>query len=86
MRLGGVRSESTHTIYPKTPKFFFAIFPFRVYDDMDVVMTDDNKETLLTGNEECTINLINLLLTGRATKNLHNGNVIYDNDGKLLVG
>ena len=52
---------------------------------MDVVMTDDNRETLLTGNEECTINLINLLLSGRATKNLHNGNVIYDGDGKLLV-
>ena len=49
-------------------------------------MTEDNKETLLTGNEECTINLINLLLTGRATKNLHNGNVHYDNEGKMLVG
>ena len=65
----------------------FSPFPFsRVYDDMDVVMTEDNKETLLTGNEECTINLINLLLTGRATKYLHNGNVHYDNEGKMLVG
>lgn len=55
-----------------------------VYDDMDVVMGDDVKEKLLTDSEECTINLINLLLTGRATKNLHNGNIIYDADGKLL--
>lgn len=55
-----------------------------VYDDMDVVMGDDVKDKLLTNNEECTINLINLLLTGRATKNLHNGNIIYDADGKLL--
>ena len=52
---------------------------------MDVVMGDDVKDKLLTNNEECTMNLINLLLTGRATKNLHNGNIIFDGDGKLLV-
>ena len=46
---------------------------------------DDVKDKLLTNNEECTMNLINLLLTGRATKNLHNGNIIFDGDGKLLV-
>ena len=57
-----------------------------MYDDMDVVMGDDVKEKLLTDSEECTVNLINLLLTGRATKNLHNGNIIYDADGKHLVG
>ena len=48
-------------------------------------MGDDVKDKLLTNNEECTMNLINLLLTGRATKNLHNGNIIFDGDGKLLV-
>ena len=33
----------------------------RVYDDMDVVMGDDVKDKLLTNNEECFMNLINLL-------------------------
>ena len=40
---------------------------------------------LLGENEECTRTLCNLILTGRAVKYLHNGNVIYDNYGNLLV-
>ena len=40
---------------------------------------------LLGENEECTRTLCNLILTGRAVKYLHNGNVIYDKDGNLLV-
>ena len=40
---------------------------------------------LLTDNEQCLPSLINLLLTGRAVPNFHNGNIIYDQDGNLLV-
>ncbi|XP_067670087.1 inactive ubiquitin carboxyl-terminal hydrolase MINDY-4B-like [Haliotis asinina] len=54
----------------------------RVQEDMDV--TEDNKFKLLTDMEECTPCLINLLLTGRAVKHLHNGDILYDSRGSLL--
>lgn len=50
----------------------------------DLQMSEDCKEKLLTDNEECSQALINLLLTGQAVKYLHNGNMIYNNIGKLL--
>ena len=42
---------------------------------------------LVTDLEECSHALINLLLTGKAVKHLHNGSILYDDDngGKLLV-
>ena len=40
---------------------------------------------LLGDNEDCTVPLCNLILTGRAVKYLHNGNIIYNSDGNLIV-
>lgn len=55
----------------------------RVLEDLGAA--DDGKVKLLTDNEECTPALIHLLTTGRAVRHYHNGNVIYDKDGHLLV-
>ena len=61
-----------------------SILSCRIKEDLQ--MSEDCKEKLLTDNEECSQALINLLLTGQAVKYLHNGNMIYNNIGKLLVG
>ena len=64
--------------------YFLTILSCRIKEDLQ--MSEDCKEKLLTDNEECSQALINLLLTGQAVKYLHNGNMIYNNIGKLLVG
>lgn len=55
---------------------------YRIKEDLQ--MTEDSKDKLLTDNEECSQALINLLLTGQAVRHLHNGNMVYNNIGKLL--
>ncbi|KAL5004726.1 hypothetical protein ScPMuIL_018182 [Solemya velum] len=52
----------------------------RIHEDMDSC-----SEKLLTDNEDSTPALVNLLLTGVATKMLHNGDTIYDEHGRLLT-
>jgi len=47
--------------------------------------TEDNKLKLLNDNEDTTPALIHLVITGRASHHYHNGNIIYDKDGHLLV-
>ncbi|XP_060582753.1 inactive ubiquitin carboxyl-terminal hydrolase MINDY-4B-like isoform X2 [Ruditapes philippinarum] len=54
----------------------------RIYEDMGV--SENDKFKLLADNEECSIPLVNLLLSGRAVPHYHNGNIIYDKDGNLL--
>ena len=49
-------------------------------------ISENDKFKLLADNEECSIALVNLLLSGRAVPHYHNGNIIYDKDGNLLVG
>ncbi|KAK3602480.1 hypothetical protein CHS0354_022347 [Potamilus streckersoni] len=56
----------------------------KVYEDMDTVPGENRKNKLLTDNEELTISLLNLILTGRAVKYLHNGNVVFDSSGQML--
>ena len=58
------------------------IFPhiFRIRQDYG---SDDVQ--LLINSDECSPALINLLLTGKAVKYLHNGKVIYNLEGDLLV-
>jgi hypothetical protein len=63
---------------------FLTVLFCRIREDLQ--MSEDCKEKLLTDNEECSQALINLMLTGQAVKYLHNGNMIYNNIGKLLVG
>ena len=40
---------------------------------------------LVTDQEECSSALLHLLLTGKAVRYHHNGSVLYDDNGKLLV-
>ena len=54
---------------------------FRVYKDAGTT-----KIHLIGHMEEVTMPLANLLLTGRATRYIHNGTLVYDKDGELLVG
>ena len=59
---------------------FFTVYP-RLREDLE-----DPKGALLEEkNEECTQAVINLLLGGRATPHLHNGTIVYDQDGNTLV-
>ncbi|CAG2191281.1 MINDY3_4 [Mytilus edulis] len=51
----------------------------------DIQFTEESKDKLLTDNEECSQALINLLLTGQAVKHLHNGNMVYNQFGKMLM-
>ncbi|XP_041353271.1 probable ubiquitin carboxyl-terminal hydrolase MINDY-4 isoform X2 [Gigantopelta aegis] len=55
---------------------------YRLYVDMDT--RDGGSSKLLTDMDECSPELINLLLTGQAIQHLHNGDLVYDNDGNLL--
>lgn len=55
---------------------------YKIREDMQ--LTEDSKDKLLTDNEECSQALINLLLTGHAVRHLHNGNMVYNQYGKLL--
>ena len=42
-------------------------------------------QQLIGDNEECTRSLATLILTGRAVRYIHNGKIVYDKDGELLV-
>lgn len=55
----------------------------KIYDDMQME-EDDRQRKLLTDNEECSMAFLNLLMTGMATPYLHNNNLIYSEDAKLL--
>lgn len=57
--------------------------PFRVREDMGI--TEDSKDKLLTDMEDLTVSLMNLAITGRAVSHLHNGDLLYDLKGNLLV-
>ncbi|KAI0227954.1 Inactive ubiquitin carboxyl-terminal hydrolase MINDY-4B [Lamellibrachia satsuma] len=50
-----------------------------VYDDAGTT-----KLHLIGHMEEATVPLVNLLLTGRASKYIHNGTLVYDKDGEVL--
>lgn len=54
----------------------------RIYEDLGI--GENDKLKLLEDNEECTTELILLLLTGHTSAHYHNGNIIYDKDGNLL--
>ncbi|CAH1781891.1 unnamed protein product, partial [Owenia fusiformis] len=45
---------------------------------------EDAIPQLLTDNEDVSGALVNLLLTGRATRHLHNGKIDYSEDGEAL--
>ena len=51
----------------------------------DLQADHDSKLKLLTDMEDADMSLINLVLTGRATPHLHNGDLLYDNQGEMLV-
>ncbi|XP_033760244.1 inactive ubiquitin carboxyl-terminal hydrolase MINDY-4B-like isoform X2 [Pecten maximus] len=55
----------------------------KIYDDLQME-EDDRKRKLLTDNEDCSMALLNLLTTGIATPYLHNNNLIYSEDAKVL--
>ena len=54
---------------------------FRVQEDHG----RGTKVQLLEDNEEASLPLINLLLTGRAVRFLHNGDITFNEMGELLV-
>lgn len=41
---------------------------------------------LIGDMEDCKASLFNLVLTGTATPYFHNGTLVYDSEGKALVG
>ena len=68
-------------IYRVIPQTFLVCC--RVCEDMEY--TEENKLKLLNDNEDTTPALIHLVITGRASHHYHNGNIIYDKEGHLLV-
>ena len=46
---------------------------------------EEGKGKLLTDIEDMTVSLMNLAVTGRAVSHLHNGDMLYDTKGNLLV-
>ena len=55
----------------------------RIREDMGI--TEDSKGKLLTDMEDLTPSLLNLTITGRAVSHIHNGDMLYDAKGNLLV-
>jgi len=56
----------------------------RIFEDLGITEEHD-KVRLMTDTEDCLPSLVNLALTGHASVHYHNGNIIYDRDGNLLV-
>ncbi|XP_074658271.1 inactive ubiquitin carboxyl-terminal hydrolase MINDY-4B-like [Tubulanus polymorphus] len=53
----------------------------RIYQDMG---EHYREKTLLTETEDCHQSLLNLMLTGSAVPYVHNGILVYDEEGKVL--
>ena len=54
-----------------------------VHDDLQA--DHESKAKLLSDMEDLSQALINLALTGRATPYIHNGELLYDKKGELMV-
>ena len=72
-------AATTITVMMMTSQFCL----FRIREDMGI--SQDSKEKLLTDMEDLTVSLLNLAITGRAVSHLHNGDLLYDLKGNLLV-
>jgi hypothetical protein len=49
-------------------------------------ISEESTSKLLTDTEDLTTSLINLALSGAAVPHLHNGDMLFDVKGNLLVG
>ncbi|XP_061171841.1 inactive ubiquitin carboxyl-terminal hydrolase MINDY-4B-like isoform X2 [Saccostrea echinata] len=56
---------------------------FKLKEEM--LITNETNYKLLNDREECTQALMNLIITGHACHYLHNGNLVYSQNGNLLA-